>query len=172
MKKSLYFICLGVCAGCIAAVSAVAETVNENLTSFWDELESWQEQKHTNQSEADAVSSQRSGLYYFGDQQQSVPALRLYPESYNFEDSEYRLSPLLPSRFSPNEIAVDPALDSDAVGDFLSRNIVPSGQRSYSVPEQSTYFDEDANELDDLTEKQVQADIFHIINETGRALYQ
>ena len=172
MKKSLYLICLGVCAGCIASVSAVAETVNGNLTSFWDELENWQEQKHTNQSEADAVSSQRSGLYYFGDQQQSVPALRLYPESHDFEDSEYRLAPLLPSRFDPDEIVVDPALDSDAIGDFLSRNIAPSGQRSYSVPEQRTYYDEDANELDDLTEKQVQADIFHIINETGQALYQ
>lgn len=171
MKKSLYFICLGVCAGCIAAVSAVAETVNENLTSFWDELESWQEQKHTNQSEADAVSSQRSGLYYFGDQQQSVPALRLYPESHNFEDSEYRISPLL-RRFNPGDIAVEPALDGDAIGDFLSRNIASPISRTYMVPEQSTYYDEDANELDDLTEKQVQADIFHIINETGRALYQ
>ena len=119
MKKSLYFICLGVCAGCIAAVSAVAETVNGNLTSFWDELENWQEQKHTNQSEADAVSSQRSGLYYFGDQQQSVPALRLYPESHDFEDGEYRLSPLLPSRLSPGEIAEDSALDSGARGIFF-----------------------------------------------------
>ena len=47
MNKSVMLICLGVCVGSFAATSVFAETIDGHLTSFWDELESWQEQKQT-----------------------------------------------------------------------------------------------------------------------------
>ena len=47
-----------------------SETLDLHLSSFWDELEEVQERQ--NARELDAFAAQRSGVYHFGRQQQTV----------------------------------------------------------------------------------------------------
>lgn len=164
MNKSVMLICLGVCVGSFAATSVFAETIDGHLTSFWDELESWQEQKQTVQSESDTVESQQSGLYHFGDQQQSVPAFELYPNNYSLEDDIHRLLPFSAARNRYTTAPIPDALNSNERDLFLSLPQQDGTPREYGVVT-------DPN-LTNVTSKQVQADIFHIINETGQALFQ
>lgn len=142
-----------------------SETLDSHLSSFWDELEEVQERQ--NARELDAFAAQRSGVYQFGRQQQTVRDFPLFPHNYVFPNrNAIRLPQLQDTGAYTNEDL------SAAISRFLAEgeidNLLPDRTiQGYSWPVPVTCSDPDG--CDAITDSD---DLFHILNVNGRALYQ